>query len=351
MASIKENNLELNYGWPYGESRWNSGMDENIVKLGFESRKRINGILSSPPSSHSNGDAYIVGTAPTGLFSGKFANIAIYDRGSWVFITPKSQEVVFNTSDGCDYIYNNGWSLKLEAEVSPYIKIKDFTFSTGYTITDQRQCLLNLADNKYYQWNGTLPKVVAAGSTPATSDGIGATAWVDRTDGRLRRDLNVISKKFNTVSQMVADSSLYLGQVVEWIGYHSIFDGGGNKGVVVSSGSGLPDGGSFFDIPSTGLQVKAIFSGGVYYAEQFGYVGDGVAYDNQAIQNCYDACPSGGKVSFQKAGIAKLASKLVFTKSVSIDFKGAKKSDGINLSKRISEFQQKGIPEELKLNN
>jgi hypothetical protein len=121
---------------------------------------------------------------------------------------------------------------------------------------------------------------------------------------------------------MVADSSLYLGQVVEWIGYHSIFDGGGNKGVVVSSGSGLPDGGSFFDIPSTGLQVKAIFSGGVYYAEQFGYVGDGVAYDNQAIQNCYDACPSGGKVSFQKAGIAKLASKLVFTKSVSIDFKG-----------------------------
>lgn len=189
MASIKENNLELNYGWPYGESGWNSGMDENIVKLGFESRKRINGILSSPPSSPSNGDAYIVGTAPTDLFSGKFANIAIYDRGSWVFITPKSQEVVFNTSDGCDYIYNNGWSLKLEAEVSPYIKIKDFTFSTGYTITDQKQCLLNITDNHYYQWNGTLPKVVPAGSTPATSGGVGVGAWSDKTDLILRNDL------------------------------------------------------------------------------------------------------------------------------------------------------------------
>lgn len=189
MASIKESNLGLNYGWAYGESGWNTGMDDNLVKLGFESRKRINGILSSPPSAPSNGDAYIVGTAPTGLFSGKFANIAIYDRSSWVFIAPKSQEVVFNTSDGCDYIYNNGWSLKLEAEVSPYIKVKDFTFSTGYTITDQRQCLLNIVDNNYYQWNGTLPKVVPAGSTPATSGGIGAGAWVDRTDASLRGDL------------------------------------------------------------------------------------------------------------------------------------------------------------------
>ena len=169
-------------GWSYGETGWNSGMDENIVKLGFESRKRINGILSSPPSSPSNGDAYIVGTTPTGLFSGNFANIAIYDRGSWIFIVPKNQEVVFNTSNGCDYIYNNGWSLKLEAEVSPYIKIKDFTFSTGYTITDQKQCLLNITDNHYYQWNGTLPKVVPTGSTPATSGGIGAGAWVDSND-------------------------------------------------------------------------------------------------------------------------------------------------------------------------
>ena len=234
MASIKENNLELNYGWPYGESRWNSGMDENIVKLGFESRKRINGILSSPPSSPSNGDAYIVGTAPTGLFSGKFANIAIYDRGSWVFITPKSQEVVFNTSDGCDYIYNNGWSLKLEAEVSPYIKIKDFTFSTGYTITDQKQCLLNITDNHYYQWNGTFPKVVAPGATPASSGGIGAGAWIDRTDTTLRQELSGVGAVLNTLADLktfdVMESKTY-----ETRGRYSAFDGGGARYTCVSS--------------------------------------------------------------------------------------------------------------------
>ena len=226
MASIKENSLELNYGWPYGESGWNSGMDENIVKLGFESRKRINRILSSPPSSPSNGDAYIVGTTPTGLFSGKFANIAIYDRGSWVFITPKSQEVVFNTSDGCDYIYNNGWSLKLEAEVSPYIKIKDFTFSTGYTITDQKQCLLNITDNHYYQWNGTLPKVVSAGSTPSTAGGIGAGAWVARTQDTLRSEFaspdgSKLIGMCSSVAQMMTITPAFNGQRINVLGYYA----------------------------------------------------------------------------------------------------------------------------------
>ena len=217
MSSVTEGNLGLNYGWAYGESGWNTGMDDNLVKLGFESRKRINGILSSPPSSPSNGDAYIVGTAPTGLFSGKFANIAIYDRGSWVFITPKSQEVVFNTSDGCDYIYNNGWSLKLEAEVSQYIKVKDFTFSTGYTITDQKQCLLNLGDNKYYQWFGALPKVVPAGSTPATAGGVGALLWVDRTDLLLRSDLasSATGKGYKLVYGAIGRQDLVLQSITK----------------------------------------------------------------------------------------------------------------------------------------
>jgi hypothetical protein len=42
--------------------------------------------------------------------------------------------------------------------------------------------------------------------------------------------------------------------------------------------------------------------------------------------------------------------KFLQSENVSVDYKGAKRSDGIKLSKRISEFQQKGIPNELKLN-
>ena len=190
MSSVTESNLGLNYGWAYGESGWNTGMDDNLVKLGFTSRNQIKGILSSPPSTPSNGDAYIVGTSPTGLFSGNFGKVAIWDRTVWLFLTPKNHEVVYNVADGCDYKYDNGWSLKQEDELSPYVKVKDFTFSTGYTITDQKQCLLNLADNKYYQWFGALPKVVPASSTLATAGGIGELLWVDRTDLMLRQILS-----------------------------------------------------------------------------------------------------------------------------------------------------------------
>jgi hypothetical protein len=61
------------------------------------------------------------------------------------------------------------------------------TFAAGYTLTNMRQTLEYSGHE--YSWAGTFPKVVAAGATPATSGGIGAGAWVDRTDVTLRSDL------------------------------------------------------------------------------------------------------------------------------------------------------------------
>lgn len=67
------------------------------------------------------------------------------------------------------------------------------SFTTGATLTDMRQVLIwevsQGGDGHEYGWAGAFPKVVAAGATPATSGGIGAGAWVDRTDVTLRSDL------------------------------------------------------------------------------------------------------------------------------------------------------------------
>lgn len=64
-------------------------------------------------------------------------------------------------------------------------------FATGYTLTNMRQTLEYSGHE--YSWAGTFPKVVAAGATPATSGGIGAGAWVDRTDLTYRQEAD---KKF-----------------------------------------------------------------------------------------------------------------------------------------------------------
>lgn len=60
-------------------------------------------------------------------------------------------------------------------------------FATGYTLTNMRQTLEY--NGHEYGWAGEFPKVVPAGATPATSGGIGASAWIDRTDVTLRSDL------------------------------------------------------------------------------------------------------------------------------------------------------------------
>jgi len=219
MSSIKESSLGLNYGWSYGETGWNSGMDENIVLTGFHANKQVKGILSTPPTTGvNNGDAYIVGSSPTGTWVDKYAKVAIYDRGSWLFATPSTGVSVYNKANGCWYEYNNGWSLKSEAEESPYIKVKDFDFSTGYTITDSRQLLFYPTNQTYYQWNGALPKVVPTGSTPETTGGIGAGAWVDRSDVTLRSELADINGAGMIGGLIAKDTTIYVPSDYSTIG-------------------------------------------------------------------------------------------------------------------------------------
>lgn len=67
------------------------------------------------------------------------------------------------------------------------------TFFGGETLHDAREVLLwdvaNGGDGREYGWTGAFPKVVTASSSPLTTGGIGAGAWVDRTDVTLRSEL------------------------------------------------------------------------------------------------------------------------------------------------------------------
>lgn len=63
------------------------------------------------------------------------------------------------------------------------------SFATGGTLVNRWDVLLYESDGNYYQWLGTLPKIVPAGSTPSSTGGIGPTAWVNRTDLLLRSQL------------------------------------------------------------------------------------------------------------------------------------------------------------------
>lgn len=63
------------------------------------------------------------------------------------------------------------------------------SFTDGGTITARNQILFNDADESFYSWSGALPKVVPAASTPASTGGISANAWINRGDAALRSAL------------------------------------------------------------------------------------------------------------------------------------------------------------------
>lgn len=74
------------------------------------------------------------------------------------------------------------------------------SFVAGFTLTNAREVLLYDVDGNYYQWKGTLPKVVPANSTPATTGGVSATTWVNVGNAD---DIAIINAKFTTVQQEI----------------------------------------------------------------------------------------------------------------------------------------------------
>lgn len=63
------------------------------------------------------------------------------------------------------------------------------SFEKGFNVTTWNEVLLLEEDGEYYRWDGTLPKNVPAGSTPATTGGVGLGAWISVGDAALRSDL------------------------------------------------------------------------------------------------------------------------------------------------------------------
>lgn len=74
-------------------------------------------------------------------------------------------------------------------------EIASFDFSTGGTLNsnDRNKVVIWPApsgNGSYYSWKGSLPKVIPAGSSPATTGGESSTTWVNVSDLTLRNDLS-----------------------------------------------------------------------------------------------------------------------------------------------------------------
>lgn len=106
--------------------------------------------LNPPPGSPANGDVYIIGTSPTGLWSGHANKIAFYSStaGAWVIITPKEGWKFEPVDEDIVYRYNGsawavwsagggggGWDTVLTPSISSGILTIDLADPAWYRVT------------------------------------------------------------------------------------------------------------------------------------------------------------------------------------------------------------------------
>lgn len=113
MPASTDVRFGLSYAWPLGESGWNTGMDENLLKLAragvhLSVKDRD---LTAPPGSPANGDTYIVGASATAAWATHDGKITVWDGAAWVFYTPRTGWIAFVEDEVklCAY-YSSAWS-------------------------------------------------------------------------------------------------------------------------------------------------------------------------------------------------------------------------------------------------
>lgn len=169
------------------------------------------------------------------------------------------------------------------------------TFDDGYTLTNNRQTLAY--GNVEYSWSGAFPKVVSAGSTPATSGGIGAGAWVDRTQETLKDELRSESGLkliggYSSYAALQASTGLSVGEKVKliswndgWAVANEVPTGGGE--FVVTSGTSAADNGGSICVNADGKRlVRVIPQGWVGWSpKEFGAKGGSISGEQAKLQN------------------------------------------------------------------
>lgn len=69
----------------------------------------VEGEANTPPATPGEGDLWLVGSLPTGGWSGEGGKLALYKAGSWRFIAPDRGLRVFDRSLGCLRLYHDSW--------------------------------------------------------------------------------------------------------------------------------------------------------------------------------------------------------------------------------------------------
>src|SRR5690554_5091279 len=193
--------FDSNYGWPYGSDGWNTGMDENLIRLSFLARNAVNEFVNTLPSSPFPGYSCI-------LNSDGMAYIWLEDGYTF---TPLEDGYEFLTLADGKYWRKDGSSyIEIPSPTSLGIRTTSLESRMGVVENDLSQVISDASDTAQ-----DVGDILSDASTlPVTSDSVtqSLAAWMDfvrnRTNHTGQQPVSTI-EDFDLNVVDAVDSSLF----------------------------------------------------------------------------------------------------------------------------------------------
>lgn len=165
--------IETKYGWDYGESGWNGGMDENLLKYSILFDRNIDGIVSSLPSVV-NGTAYFL-TTDNRIYFGV--------NSAWYSSPVPKWFILVNKASGVTYQFNGTVLAQVDspAEVEGRLDAVELTISTLGTAAYEdidffaTQAELDIASAQSSTYTDTKVNTLSTNLSNNTSETLGSS--------------------------------------------------------------------------------------------------------------------------------------------------------------------------------
>lgn len=169
-------------GLPYivsGQAQKEVTHNEGLNKLDAFVTPVVADIADSPPGSPATGDLYIVGTSPTGDFSGKANQLAQYQTGGWVFYAPfKWMDAVVESLDSRMAYDGSGWVPfgLIMKDTGEYLRVQSWQEDVDLSLTNATAT--NITDRSSVIAVNT--RVITAVTGSVTTFGVGVSGDTSR---------------------------------------------------------------------------------------------------------------------------------------------------------------------------
>lgn len=92
-----------------GQAQKEMTVNEALARLDLFAQPSVAAVgLDAPPADPAQGQAWIVGAAPTGAWAGQAQTLAGWTAGGWRFVAPREGLAVWSEADGCAAVFAGG---------------------------------------------------------------------------------------------------------------------------------------------------------------------------------------------------------------------------------------------------